>query len=126
MTLPTPETHPDFPLWQLGFTPEQVYDSFFPVQFRFLCNPKRPAVAGRFGLPEDRLWRFEFEVQTGEDGMEMAEEKQIREIVYPYVTHAGSRYGYVGCCFPMRFWCWILTSLDFPKTSHIPTIASEY
>lgn len=93
ITLPTEKTHPHFPLWRLGYTPEEVYNLFFPLEFRFLCNPERPAVCGRFGLAKDRLWRFEFEVQDGEDGMEMAGTKKIKEIVYPYVNHAGSRYG---------------------------------
>jgi 2-polyprenyl-6-methoxyphenol hydroxylase-like FAD-dependent oxidoreductase len=93
MTLPTEKTHPKFPLWRLGYTPEEVYNLFFPVEFRFLCNPERPAVCGRFGLLRDRLWRFEFEIQHGEDGMEMSEPEQIRKIVYPYIRHAGSRYG---------------------------------
>ena len=93
MTLPTEKTHPNFPLWRLGYTPEQVYDLFFPIEFRFLCNPERPAVCGRFGLPQDRLWRFEFEVQDGEDGFEMAKPEKIKEIVFPYVKHPGSRYG---------------------------------
>jgi hypothetical protein len=30
ITLPTPETHPDFPLWKLGYTSKQVYDLFVP------------------------------------------------------------------------------------------------
>lgn len=94
MVLPTPQTHPEFPLWRLGYTPEQVYDLFFPQEFRFLCNPNRPAVCGRFGLPEDRLWRFEFVVQGGEDGMQMATPEKVKDIVYPYIIHAGSHYGY--------------------------------
>lgn len=93
MRLPTPETHPDFPLWQNGLTPQQVYDAFFPVDFRFLCNPTRAAVCGRFGLDEDRLWRFEYVVLPGEDGNVMAGEDKVREIVYPYLTHPASRYG---------------------------------
>jgi hypothetical protein len=91
--LPTVETHPNFPLWKLGYTPEQVYDSFFPVEFRFLCNPRRPAVCGRFGLAEDRLWRFEFVIQPGEVGEEMAMPHKIQEVVMPYFRHQGSRYG---------------------------------
>jgi 2-polyprenyl-6-methoxyphenol hydroxylase-like FAD-dependent oxidoreductase len=91
--LPTPETHPDFPLWKLGFGPKDVYDLFFPKEFRFLCSPKRPAVCGRFGLPEERLWRFEFVVSNGEDGHEMSKWKKIREVVLPYLTHPGQRYG---------------------------------
>jgi hypothetical protein len=70
-----------------------VYDLFFPTEFRFLCNPERPAVCGHFGLPEDRLWRFEFVVKSDEDALEMAEPRMIQEIVHPYITHAGSRYG---------------------------------
>lgn len=92
MTLPTKDTHPQFPLWQLGYSPEEVYDAFFPQQFRFLCNPKRPAVCGRFGPPQDRLWRFEFVVQKNENGYEMAKHEQIKQIVFPYVTHQGKRY----------------------------------
>ncbi|KAF1931940.1 putative monooxygenase [Didymella exigua CBS 183.55] len=93
ITPPTPESHPDFPLWKKGYTPEMVYDAFFPSDFRFLCNPKRAAVCGRFGLNEDRLWRFEFVVLPGEDGNVMAGPDKIREIVYPYITHTGRKYG---------------------------------
>ncbi|KAJ5083001.1 monooxygenase [Penicillium argentinense] len=91
--LPTRETHPSFPLWDLGYTSEEVYDLFFPADFRFLCNPDRPAVCGRFGRPEDRLWRFEFVISSDEDGMEMATRDRVREVVFPYLTHPGSRYG---------------------------------
>jgi hypothetical protein len=93
MTLPTPETHPNFPLWRLGYTPEQVYDSFFPKNFRFLCNPTRPAVCGRFGLVKDRLWRFEFVVGPDEDSERLCEMESVRKVVYPYITHEGRRYG---------------------------------
>ena len=93
MTLPTEKTHPSFPLWRLGYTPIEVYDLFFPQEFRFLCNPDRPSVCGRFGLHEDRLWRFEFVVKTGEDGMKMATSEETSKIIYPYITHPGSRYG---------------------------------
>lgn len=93
MSLPTPESHPNFPLWKKGYTPQQVYDAFFPTDFRFLCNSERPAVCGRFGLSKDRLWRFEFVVHPGEDGEAMSAPDKIRQIVFPYVTHSGSRYG---------------------------------
>lgn len=91
--LPTPETHPEFPLWKLGYTPEDVYDRFFPPNFRFLCNPERPSVCGRFGITEDRLWRFEFVVREHEDGLHMASPEMIKEIVYPYLKHPGQQYG---------------------------------
>jgi len=93
MTLPTPRTHPNFPLWDLGYNPEQVYDLFFPQDFRFLCNPKRPAVCGRFGLPEDRLWRFEFLVGPDENGEDLCEADALQKTVFPYLTHSGGRYG---------------------------------
>ncbi|PYH44740.1 putative monooxygenase [Aspergillus saccharolyticus JOP 1030-1] len=72
MTLPTPETHPCFPLWDLGYKPEDVYDLLFPPDFRFLCNRKRPA-------------RFEYLIHR----------KEMKRIVLPYLTHKGSRYGLV-------------------------------
>jgi 2-polyprenyl-6-methoxyphenol hydroxylase-like FAD-dependent oxidoreductase len=31
---PTPKSHPDFPLWQLGYTPEQVHETFWPSGFQ--------------------------------------------------------------------------------------------
>ncbi|KAJ5984893.1 hypothetical protein N7522_012089 [Penicillium canescens] len=93
ISLPSEKTHPEFPLWRLGYSPEQVYDLFFPVSFRFVCNPERPAVCGRFGLPSDRLWRFEFVVLAGEDGEQMSNSKNIKKVVFPYITHPGSRYG---------------------------------
>ena len=93
ISLPTHKTHPDFPLWNLGYTPEDVFDLFFPSEFRFLCNPQRPAVCGRFGPPADRLWRFEFVVHDGEDPTAMAGPESTCKIIYPYITHPGSRYG---------------------------------
>jgi len=93
ITLPTPETHPKFPLWKLGYSPEDVYDLFFPRDFNFICDPARPSVCGRFGKTEDRLWRYEFVVKDGEDGQQMSTFEEITEIVFPYLTHRGSQYG---------------------------------
>ncbi|KAH7348906.1 monooxygenase [Rhexocercosporidium sp. MPI-PUGE-AT-0058] len=93
ITPPTPESHPYLPFWKLGHTPENVYDLYFPRNFRFICNDKRPAVCGRFGRDAERLWRFEFVVQAGEDPMKMATETETSKIVMPYLTHDGSQYG---------------------------------
>ncbi|KAJ5874816.1 uncharacterized protein N7529_003246 [Penicillium soppii] len=93
ISLPTEKTHPEFPLWQQGHTSQQVYDLFFPENFRFICNPERPAVCGRFGPPSDRLWRFEFVVLPGEDGEQMSNAENVEKVVFPYITHPGSRYG---------------------------------
>lgn len=92
ISLPTPTTHPDFPLWRKGYTPEQVYDEFFPSEFRFLCNNARPVICGRFRLPNDRLWRFEFVVLDDNDSLEMATAVKISQVVHPYITHPGKRY----------------------------------
>ncbi|KAH7143399.1 hypothetical protein EDB81DRAFT_842680 [Dactylonectria macrodidyma] len=75
LALPAPEMHPDFLLWAKGYSPQQVYNLFFPIDFRFLCISQRPAVYGRFGLPEDYLWHFEFLVLPEEDGQDMAGQK---------------------------------------------------
>jgi hypothetical protein len=93
ITPPTKETHPELPFWNLGYTPEQVYDSYFPKNFSFICNKARPAVCGRFGTGVERLWRFEFVVQNGEDSQLMASTKKTMEILEPYLTHPGSKYG---------------------------------
>ncbi|TKA55688.1 hypothetical protein B0A49_08638, partial [Cryomyces minteri] len=92
ITLPTPESHPDFPLWRLGYTPEEVYDLYFPRDFNFICDPTRPSVCGRFGRTVDRLWRFEFVVKPGEDGQKMATPEETQKIIFPYLTHPGRRY----------------------------------
>ncbi|KAI1616223.1 monooxygenase [Exophiala viscosa] len=93
ITIPNEKSHPDFPLWRLGYTPQEVYDLFFPTFFRFLCNPERPSVCGRFGLPSDQLWRFEFVVRKGEDGNRMASQAETSKIIHPYIAHPGRRYG---------------------------------
>ncbi|KAL3441651.1 hypothetical protein BJX65DRAFT_313651 [Aspergillus insuetus] len=113
INLPTPETHPDFPLWKLGYSSEMVYDLLFPEDFRFLCNSRRPAVCGRFGLPEDRLWRFEFVVPPEEDGVEMAKHAKVKEVVGPYITHPGSRYGLTRAVEFPEDWIQVLRSRPF-------------
>ncbi|KAL6352167.1 hypothetical protein LRP88_14610 [Fusarium phalaenopsidis] len=35
ITLPTPSSHPSFPLWKLGYQPEQLWDVFWPGGFQF-------------------------------------------------------------------------------------------
>ncbi|KAF2099872.1 FAD/NAD(P)-binding domain-containing protein [Rhizodiscina lignyota] len=95
VTVPTPETHPKFSLWKKGYTPQQVIDDFFPPYFFFLANPDRLGAAGRIGNLADQngLWHTEFEINEGEDRHEMVSEEKVNEIFWPYLTHAGSRYG---------------------------------
>ena len=58
--LPTLKSCPEFPLWKLGFTPENVYDLFWPAGWHFCSPPGKATACGRFGPIEDRLWRHEF------------------------------------------------------------------
>ncbi|KLO91803.1 monooxygenase [Fusarium fujikuroi] len=60
MELPTPETHPEFPLWKFGYSPQEVYDLFWPVGWHFCTPPGKATASGRFGPYEERLWRHEF------------------------------------------------------------------
>ncbi|ENH64132.1 3-(3-hydroxy-phenyl)propionate/3-hydroxycinnamic acid hydroxylase [Fusarium oxysporum f. sp. cubense race 1] len=60
MKLPTPETHPDFPLWKFGYSPQEVYDLFWPIGWHFCTPPGKATASGRFGPYEERLWRHEF------------------------------------------------------------------
>jgi hypothetical protein len=58
--LPTPETHPNFPLWEINLSPEEVYDLFWPKGWHFCTPPGKATASGRFGPPKERLWRHEF------------------------------------------------------------------
>lgn len=41
----------------------------------------------------ERLWRFEFVVLPGEDGIEMSSKEMIDKVVFPYLRQKGARYG---------------------------------
>lgn len=86
LTVPTPETHPDFPLWDLGFTPEAVYDLFWPKDWHFCSPPGKPTAAGRFGPYEARLWRHEFAQNNWDDSMDA--EKLLWEHITPMITRS--------------------------------------
>ncbi|KAF5555120.1 FAD NAD(P)-binding domain-containing protein [Fusarium mexicanum] len=65
ITLPTPVSHPSFPLWKLGYQPEQLWDIFWPGGFHFCTHPTMPIAAGRFGPRHEKSWRFEYELPSG-------------------------------------------------------------
>lgn len=67
IALPSPATHPDYPLWQLGYSPEQIYELFWPAGFHFCNDTRRPAVSGRFGPIGSRFWRHEYAVEPEDD-----------------------------------------------------------
>ncbi|KAK3380614.1 hypothetical protein B0T24DRAFT_697177 [Lasiosphaeria ovina] len=69
ITTPTPESHPEFPLWKLGYTPQQVHDTFWPTGFYFCNDDKRPQVSGRFGPAGSGFWRHEYSVEP-EDNLD--------------------------------------------------------
>ncbi|KAI1428783.1 hypothetical protein F5Y12DRAFT_782374 [Xylaria sp. FL1777] len=84
ISLPTPNTHPDFPLWKLGYTPEQVYDLFWPSGFHFGSPPGKPLAAGRFGPNGARLWRHEF--AQNDWNASMNSEELLWEHLIPMIT----------------------------------------
>lgn len=98
MTLPTPETHPDFPLWKLGFTPQRVYDLFWPKGWHFCTPPGKATACGRFGPHEDRSWRHEFAEPLWDSSMNA--EKRFWEHILPMITRStdelGNRFHEVG------------------------------
>jgi 2-polyprenyl-6-methoxyphenol hydroxylase-like FAD-dependent oxidoreductase len=92
--LPTPETHPDFPLWQIGFSPDQVYDLFWPEGWHFCTPPGRATATGRFGPPKERLWRHEF-AESGIIG------DSVEELLWEHLTPMITRtHDYKGTPFP--------------------------
>jgi hypothetical protein len=45
ITLPSPQTHPEFPLWKLGYSPEDVYSLFWPPGMQYVfSHPWLPSV----------------------------------------------------------------------------------
>jgi 2-polyprenyl-6-methoxyphenol hydroxylase-like FAD-dependent oxidoreductase len=69
ISLPTPQTHPKFPLWKIGYQPQQVYDLFWPTGWHFCSPPGTPVACGRFGPLKDRLWRHEISVPDWKESM---------------------------------------------------------
>ncbi|KAI2616331.1 monooxygenase-like protein [Hypoxylon sp. NC1633] len=84
LAVPTPETHPDFPLWKLGFSPEAVYDLFWPKGWHFCSPPGKATASGRFGPEEERMWRHELEQGDWNDSMNA--EELLWEHITPMIT----------------------------------------
>lgn len=82
--LPTPESHPDFPAWKLGMTPQEVYDLFWPKGWHFCSPPGKPTATGRFGPHDKRLWRHEFR-QDDWDPSAMDAEELLWEHLTPMI-----------------------------------------
>jgi hypothetical protein len=87
---PTPETHPDFPLWKLGMTPLEVYDLFWPKGWHFCSPPGKSTASGRFGPYDVGYWRHEYR-QDEWDPKTMDAEEMFWENLTPMITRtAGS------------------------------------
>ena len=71
--LPTPKSHPSLPFWEHGYSPEDVYDLFWPQGWHFCSPPGLPTATGRFGPREDRTWRHELGVENWNDNMNAEE-----------------------------------------------------
>lgn len=92
LSLPTPQTHPNFPPWALGMTPQEVYDLFWPKGWHFCSPPGKPTATGRFGPHEQRFWRHEFR-QDDWDGDKMDAEKLLWEHLNPMITRTADSQG---------------------------------
>ncbi|KAF4496682.1 3-(3-hydroxy-phenyl)propionate 3-hydroxycinnamic acid hydroxylase [Fusarium agapanthi] len=84
MKLPTPETHPGFPLWKFGYSPQEVYDLFWPIGWHFCTPPGKATASGRFGPHEQRLWRHEF--AQDESLIKDNSEELLWEHITPMIT----------------------------------------
>ncbi|KAH8197714.1 hypothetical protein TruAng_008131 [Truncatella angustata] len=92
ITPPTPQTHPKFPLWQLGYTPDQVYNLFWPEGWHFCCPPGKATATGRFGAYHERLWRHEFCQDDWHDEMDAVQ--LFWEHIMPMITRGQDTDGY--------------------------------
>lgn len=84
ISLPTPESHPEWPLWELAYTPEQAYDLFWPKGWHFCSPPGKPTATGRFGPHGARLWRHEFRQETAYENKDL--EQLLWEHLRPMIT----------------------------------------
>lgn len=89
---PTPETHPDFPAWKVGMTPDEVYDLFWPAGWHFCSPPGKPTASGRFGPVESRFYRHEFKQEDFNDKTMDAEEL-LWEHLTPMITRSQDTQG---------------------------------
>ncbi|KAF2269839.1 FAD/NAD(P)-binding domain-containing protein [Lojkania enalia] len=81
---PTPETHPEFPLWSLGYSSDEVYDLYWPKGWHFCSPPGEATASGRFGPHSERVWRHEFRLDAWEDSMDA--EALLWDHITPMIT----------------------------------------
>ena len=96
VSAPTREGNPDFALWKNGWSSEEVLDRFMPKSFNVMCHPLRDCVMSRAGPwrgDEPKLWRAEFALLPGDDREDLVRPEKLDELMRPYMTHEGHRYG---------------------------------
>jgi 2-polyprenyl-6-methoxyphenol hydroxylase-like FAD-dependent oxidoreductase len=91
ITPPTPTTHPDLCLWEMGLSPEDVYDLFWPDEWHFCSPPGKPTAAGRFGPSKSYFWRHEFAEPDWDDSKDA--EEILWEHMTPMITRKCDRLG---------------------------------
>lgn len=94
--LPTPKTHPDFPPFAAGLTPQEAYDLFWPKGWHFCSPPGKPTASGRFGPHSQRLWRHEF-AQENIDEDSLDAEDLFWEHITPMITRSANAKGKKFC-----------------------------
>jgi 2-polyprenyl-6-methoxyphenol hydroxylase-like FAD-dependent oxidoreductase len=90
ITLPTPQSHPDFELWSLGYASEELWDLFWPDGFHFCNHPTKPVATGRFGPTNDKYWRFEYELPEGYKTDDW--EADLKREISPHITIPAKRF----------------------------------
>ena len=96
VSAPTREANPEFVLWEKDWSSEEVMDKFMPKSFNVMCHPVRDCVMSRAGPWRGngaKLWRAEFALLPGDDREDMARHEKLNELMRPYMTHEGHRYG---------------------------------
>ncbi|KAI3576740.1 hypothetical protein IWW34DRAFT_881313 [Fusarium oxysporum f. sp. albedinis] len=71
ITIPTPKSHPYFPLWKLGYEPEEVWDIFWPEGFQF-----------EYELTSETFWE-----EAEQDAL-----KQLEARMEPHLTIPAARF----------------------------------
>ncbi|KAH7124646.1 hypothetical protein EDB81DRAFT_911677 [Dactylonectria macrodidyma] len=90
---PTPQTHPQFPLWELGYSPEEVYDLFWPEGWHFCSPPGKATASGRFGPESERIWRHELCQEDWDESMNA--EALFWDHITPMITRKTDTKGHI-------------------------------
>ncbi|KAH7002440.1 hypothetical protein EDB80DRAFT_809426 [Ilyonectria destructans] len=94
INLPTPATHPSFPLWKIGYQPDELWDIFWPGGWHFCNHPTMPIATGRFGPKDGKYWRFEYELPPNYVPDDL--EKHLEEQLMPHLVLPASRFSRKG------------------------------